>query len=245
MRFSTMIFPQYEVARGMCVAILGGGGKTSLLHRLGSELAEYFPRVLITALTKSARHSEHPIFLLNEVLRDKIPGLFQQSNPLCIMNNAVGIDKLTGICEADLAFLSNNSDCTIFEADGARNLPLKAHLPHDPIVPEFTNHVIILVGADVVNTRLVDGKVHRPELFQQKWGIADKTRLDSDFIAHVLTAPQGYQEKISSGTQPCYFVNKGDQYPEAAAELARAIRRRTDAPIFWGSVHGNFLEIIR
>lgn len=240
-----MIFPQPKDAQGACVAILGGGGKTSLLHRLGFELAAYFPRVLITALTKSARHAEHPVFLLDDLLRDKIPGLFPQSNPLCIMKSEASIEKLIGISVDDLKLLRKMSDCTLFEADGARNLPLKAHLPHDPVVPGFASHVIILVGADVVNTTPADGKVHRPEIFKQKWAVTDNTVLDADFIAKVLTTHQGYHEKISASTQPCYFVNKGDRFPKAATELARAIRKQTEAPIFWGSVHSDFLESVQ
>lgn len=245
MQFTRMIFPQIEQAQDACVAILGGGGKTSLLHRLGSELAHHFPRVLITALTKSARHTEHDIFLLNDLLIDKIPAYFDQSNPLCIMGSEAGPDKLSGISTADLAHLWKMSDCTIFEADGARNLPLKAHLPHDPVVPAFANHVIILVGADVVNTTLTDGKIHRPDVFQEKWSIMSNTVLDADFIASVLTSPKGYHEKIQHPTQGCYFVNKGDHYPEAAKELARAIRKQTDEPVFWGSVQGDFMEAIK
>ena len=131
---------------------------------------------------------------------------------------------------------------TLFESDGARNLPLKAHLPHDPVVPSFTTNVVILVGADVVNTTLADGRVHRPELFREKWKIAPDEPLSVDFIARVVTSHRGYLEKIPDGISRIYFVNKGDAYRENTQLLAKAISIQTNAMVFWGSIRREFWE---
>ena len=163
MQFASMFFPQLDQAAGACIAILGGGGKTSLLDRLGVELATCFPRVLLTALTRSARYSKHTVFFLQDVVLAKLPQLFSQNNPLYIMSDIAGPAKLAGIAAADLKRLRGFANCTVFECDGARNLPLKAHLPHDPVVPDFATLTVILVGADAVGTRLPDGRVHRPD----------------------------------------------------------------------------------
>ena len=240
MQFSTMLFPDPTAAQNTCVAIMGGGGKTSLLHRLGTELAQHFPRVLMTALTKSAQHSEHNIHFINDVTSATLPELFAQNRPLCVMGKAVGTEKVSGLAPEQLELLCAQADCTIFECDGARNLPLKAHLSHDPEVPKFATQVIILVGADVVGTPLTDGLVHRPEIFQERWSLKPDLVLDVDFIAEVVTSPNGYLEKIPFGQPITYFVNKGDRFPESAETLARAIYRKTNEPVYWGSVRGDF-----
>ena len=235
-----MLFPDPTASQNACVAILGGGGKTSLLLRLGNDLSQMLPRVLLTALTKSASHNEHPIHFLDNVAPAAIHTLFLRDNPVCIMGRAVSPEKLAGINEGDLGALMGHADCTIFECDGARNLPLKAHLPHDPPVPEFATHVVILIGADVVNTRIRDGLVHRPDIFQEKWAVNDAQMLDADFIAEVVTSTQGYLEKIPFRQPITYFINKGDRFPESAVTLARAICRKTSARVCWGSVRADF-----
>ncbi len=242
MQFASMFFPQLDQAAGACIAILGGGGKTSLLDRLGVELAARFPRVLLTALTQSARHSNHAVFFLQDAVSAKLPQLFSQNNPLYIMADIAGPKKLSGIAAADLKRLNGFANCTVFECDGARNLPLKAHLPHDPVVPDFATLTVILIGADAVGTRLPDGRVHRPEIFQEKWHIKPGTVLNAEFIAEVVSSRTGYLEKVPVGMPVGYFINKADQFPETARSLALAIRKRTRAPVFWGSVQGDFWE---
>ncbi|MCF7902506.1 MAG: putative selenium-dependent hydroxylase accessory protein YqeC, partial [Candidatus Marinimicrobia bacterium] len=136
------------------------------------------------------------------------------------------------------------ADVTLCESDGARNLPLKVHLPHDPVVPPFTTQVVILVGADVVDTSLTDGRVHRPELFREKWQISPDEPLSVDFIARVVTSTCGYLEKVPDGISRIYFVNKGDEHRENAQLLARAIGTQASAPVFWGSIRRGFWESV-
>lgn len=218
---------------------MGGGGKTSLLHQLGEEFSQIVPRVIMTALTRSAVHPEHPILFADQIPNLDLTPFFRDHIPLCIMGGREQ-NKLTGISQNQLAQIYLQADVTLFESDGARNLPLKAHLPHDPVVPGFATQVMILVGADVVDTTLMDGRVHRPEVFREKWQISQDEPLSVDLIARVVTTTHGYLEKVPAGLAKYYFVNKGDHYREKAQRLARAIARQTDAPVFWGSIRHGF-----
>ncbi|MBC8403437.1 MAG: putative selenium-dependent hydroxylase accessory protein YqeC [Candidatus Marinimicrobia bacterium] len=241
MDFSILAIPDHEPAPNSCIALLGGGGKTGLQQRLGWELSHQHNRVLLTSITKSAFHSEPKIICRAEIVDDDLSPWFTRHNPLCVMGTGLNTHKVKGIKIAELEQFKNQADITIVECDGARNRPLKVHRDHDPLVPDFFDQVIVIVGADVVGTTLSQGLVHRPELFATYWGIADNFVLTSTFIAEVVTSQKGYSSKIPSHLPRTYFVNKTDAHPGQASALARAIFTVSGQPTWYGSVQKDSL----
>ena len=242
MQFYQIISDKIEEAKGSCIALLGGGGKTALLHKLADEFAKYYSSVLQTSLTKTAfNHSDKPL-ILKEIDIYKLDSIKLDKNPLFIIGEKINNEKLRGISEADLDIIRHQFDITIFECDGARNKPLKAHTDYDPTVPDFTTHVIIIVGADVINTKISDGLVHRPELFCKMWDVNPDRKLKIDFMVKVLTSEDGYHSKIPNNVEIVYFVNKWDGHQKNAKELAMALYEKTGKPTFYGSVQNDVMK---
>ncbi len=233
---SGMVFPEPSKAEGGSIAIIGGGGKTSLLHRLGRELAGCYPRVLLTSLTRSAHLPGQETFFLSDLDENRLSYLIERHNPAFVMGAAIDEHKLSGITEEELERIRLLADVCVFECDGARNLPLKAHNEHDPAVPEFASHAIIVVGADVVGTTVGDGLVHRPELFLRRWNIGPDMVLDSKFVARVVTSREGYLSRVPRNVECVYFVNKADASPRAAEKLALDILAESGRRTFYGSL---------
>ena len=244
MNFSDLIFKDTAGSQQLCVGILGGGGKTALLHRLGNELACEHAPVILSSLTKAGISAQHPVHLYAEFAAEETREDLLQENPVYIMQDYEHAEKLLGLAEAELFELLQASAMTVFECDGARKRPLKAHQPFDPVMPHFTTHAIIVVGADAVGAK-VDGKrVHRPELFRELWQVNANTILEPALIAKVVTSQYGYLQKVPADIPVLYLVNKADAYPQAAGELARAINRISKAPVFMGSVKQGSLEAV-
>jgi len=242
MHFYQLITDNIKDAKGSCIALLGGGGKTALLHKLANEFAQFYPSVLQTSLTKTAfDQSDNPI-ILNEIDTDKLDSIKLDKNPLFLIGDKITNDKLKGISETVLDRIRRQFDITIFECDGARNKPLKAHTEYDPQVPGFSTQIIIIVGADSVNTKINDGYVHRPELFCKKWNVKPSFQISIDFIVKVLTSEKGYHSKIVNNSNIIYFVNKWDHHRVNAEKLAQAICHKTGKPTFFGSVQKNVLN---
>lgn len=237
-----MIFDLPQDVTRATIGILGGGGKTSLMHKLGEELSARDGKVVLTSLTKSGHSSEHALHFYADIIADIGEVDRFKPNPLYIMGRQEADDKLIGIGEAELSTIKRTANFTIFECDGARKRPIKAHQPHDPMLPEFTTHAVIVVGADAVGAK-VDGKlVHRPELFREIWNVNANYELEPGFIAKVLTSHYGYLQKVPKGVHLAYLVNKADEFPEAARILAKALFKLTDAPVFHGSLEKNELH---
>lgn len=242
MQFHQLITEEIKNAENHCIALLGGGGKTALLHKLADEYSQSFPAVLQTSLTKTAFHKSDKPLILNEIDIVKLDSIKLDNNPLFIIGEKLSDNKLKGISENELNKIREYFNVTIFECDGARNKPLKAHTDYDPTVPNFTTHVIIIIGAEVIKTKINDGFVHRPELFCKTWNVNPELKLDIDFIVNVLTSQKGYLSKVSHETEITYFVNKWDIHQKNAEDLALAIHKKTNNPTFYGSVSKNILE---
>ncbi|MFH1852458.1 MAG: selenium cofactor biosynthesis protein YqeC [Candidatus Neomarinimicrobiota bacterium] len=245
MDFTALAFPDGAPVAGACIALLGGGGKTGLQQRLGRELVQVFGRVLLTSITKSAFHTDPKIICRDEIGSGDLATWFARHNPLCVMGTCLNAHKVDGITMDELEQFKDQADVTIVECDGARNRPLKVHCDHDPMVPDFFDRVIVIVGADVVGTTLADGLVHRPERFREFWGIADNFVLTPAFITRVVTSEKGYSSKIPPAIPRTYFVNKTDAHPGQASALARAIYAASGRPTWYGSVQKDHLEPVQ
>lgn len=119
-------------------ALMGGGGKTTLLFALGAYLAGAGKRALLTTTTHLGWRPEalapKDVEALNERL---LPGK-------AVLAGYPGGHKLTGIPVEWYPCLS--ADQIIAEADGSRGRPLKFHRSFEPAVPEGTGLLIQLAG---------------------------------------------------------------------------------------------------
>lgn len=132
-------------------AIIGGGGKTTLLYRLAREL-EGRGSVIVTTST----HIFKPMDLPFALTAGKVSGI------LC-----VGMPCENGKLSApqqSFRELTALADYVLVEADGSAGRPLKAHAPHEPVIPPEADQVICVVGASGLNHPAAE-KVHRPERF--------------------------------------------------------------------------------
>lgn len=236
MDFFNILFDKYENAKNTCIGLIGGGGKTTLLFRLGQELSKNFQRVLLTSITKAGPSPNLPIHLRPLTENHYLEKLFDKENPLYLLDAKIGPDKYRGINTPQLAKILSSVDVCVVEADGARSCPLKVHMGEDPILPDFITHAIILIGADAVNTKLNGGKVHRPDQFRKFWHLPKDAKLTPDLIAHIVTHPKGYLSRLNSSVTPVYFINKADLFPSQAVLLSKAVYKQTSFPVYYGSI---------
>ena len=238
-QFYEILFDNSRHAAGKTIAFLGGGGKTSLLLKIGGELSKYYDRILLTSLTKSENILPDNTLTLSEYETEQ-ENSYMTLNPLFIMKCMGEDNKWQGLKAEEIERISSKFDFTLIECDGAKKLSLKGHNNYDPVVPDYCDAVIIVAGADVVGSRICAGKVHRPELFKTLWGLQEEDELSIDLIVEVLTTRKGYLSKLPNEIERIYFVNKADKYPKQAEALAAALRRKFSGKMFWGSLQAGY-----
>ena len=143
-------------------AVIGSGGKTTLLRTLSRELPG---TVILTTTTHILPFEGVP--LLTAPTEDEVRAALARSRVLCL-GTPVAEGKLTAPA-LPFSVLADAADYVIVEADGSKRLPLKAHASHEPVIPENTRKTVCVVGASGFG-KPVEQTVHRPELFCARTG---------------------------------------------------------------------------
>lgn len=200
-------------------AVIGGGGKTTLLRALGEELAGRHT-VLLCTTTNIFPFPDLPCARTAAELDALRPG----HRLLCAGTDVPGTGKLTAP-ETPMALLAERFDYVLVEADGAARRPLKAHAPHEPVVPPEADQTICVVGASGFG-RPISEAAHRPERYALLAGVSEAAEAAPETEAAVLTA-EGLHTRI--------YVNQVET-PSALAD-AKALAALLDCPVLAGSLH--------
>ena len=159
-------------------AVIGSGGKTSLLRVLAQELS-HRGTVLLATTTHIMRPNWCPFAATAAELCDG----FAHSPIVCAGSyNPEG--KLTA---PDFPGWQYAANFVLVEADGSKRLPAKAHAAWEPVIPSGTANVIWIVGASGLGKPINDA-VHRPELFCERCGCELTDTATPERVAQVLNA---------------------------------------------------------
>ena len=182
-------------------AIIGSGGKSTLLRALGLELMRAGGRVLLCTTTHMFPVAGVPWDGSSRRL-DAAPWRPEASHvPGCTCEACAGLAR-GSICQAGvldpetgklsapaepLNELAQRFDYVLAEADGSKRLPLKAHAPWEPVVPVGTTNVVWIVGASGFG-RPINEAVHRPKLFCERCGCKPTDTATPERVAQALDA---------------------------------------------------------
>lgn len=215
------ISPILEITQGV-TALIGGGGKTTLLLTLARELRRR-GTVILTTSTHILPPESLP--LLCHASREDIRRALDVHGVVCVAERSGEGEKLTAP-EAGFDTLAALADFVLVEADGAKRLPLKAHAPHEPVIPPCAEKTVYVLGADGFG-RPIHEVCHRPERYAALCGAAETDIVTPQRAAQVLLA-EGY------GTGWVYVnkVETQEQWDSAAAFAACL-----PGPVAAGSLH--------
>ena len=220
---------ELDAAAPPVVALVGGGGKTSLLFRLGREARERGRSAVLTGTTRFTT----PPALSGDVTLIAIgaPGPAPDLARAIAANATVVVHagseakaRWTPIEEsiADAIAAMPGLGLLVLEADGSKMRPFKAPAEYEPVIPASATHVVAVVGLHALDAPLDDAHVHRPEQIRAIVGSEDTASID--VIARVLTDVRGGRKAVEERAFTV-LVNQADLDPDRALALARAIRQ--------------------
>lgn len=169
------------------VSVIGSGGKTSLLSVLAQELPG---AVILCTTTHMLPFPEYP--LLSGDDGEEIKAGLTRSRVVCL-GKRNGQGKLTAPA---LPFpqLRALAPWVLVEADGSKHLPLKAHAPHEPVIPPESSQTILVAGASGFG-QTVRQAVHRPERFCSLTGVRPEEMITPELAAMAILR-EGLAQKI-------------------------------------------------
>lgn len=206
-----------EICRGV-TAVIGGGGKSTLLRTLGEELAQHHS-VLLCTTTKIMPFAGIPWAETAEAL----DCLRRQHRLLCAGTILPDSGKLTA-SQVPMAQLVAWFDYVLVEADGSAKRPLKAHAAHEPVIPVEANQTICVVGASGFGRAIAEA-AHRPE----RYAALARTTVDA-----IATPETEATVLLSEGLHDRIFVNQVETAEKM--EYAQALAKRLACPVLAGSL---------
>ena len=199
-------------------AIIGGGGKSTLLRALAEELSRD-ARVIVATSTKMYVPDWCPVVL--GASPDDVQAALSEAPIVC----AGSIHPPTGkLAEPRAAF----SDLVCLA-----DYVLKAHAEHEPVIPACAGRTVCVVGVDGLGAP-VSQTCHRPQIFAQLAGVSVDDAVTPEAVAAVLCA---------EALHDVVLINK----VETAADwqAARRIAALCDTPAVAGSLWRDDLRCLR
>ncbi len=211
------------------IALVGGGGKTTLMFALTDELRRNRKRVFASTTTKVWHREalEYEKILLVEDAADwkkkKTEGLSSERT-VFVGRSILDSEKVEGIRAslADEIFQDSNVHCLVVEADGSAGHPLKAPAEHEPVVPSSVTMVVAMMGLEAMSARLDEATAFRVEQVRKITGLEPGGILTPSALAKAFLHPAGLFKGTPGSARKVVFLNKGDLIEEEtkAEELA-------------------------
>lgn len=209
----------------MIIAVVGSGGKTSYIMEQARQYFKQGKRVLVTTTTHM--YAQEDTLFTNDA--QEICTCLQENGYCMAGQRAGGAEellpggdiadgggvvsetgrvKIRALSGDVFAQVSQCADVVLVEADGARGRPVKFPAEHEPVIPEGTDMIVVVMGYFAVGRR-VEEACHRPQLVCAHLGVP---------LSHCLT-----EADLHKLVQEGYFEPLSQQYPQAKIILKKSL----------------------
>jgi len=214
------------------VAVVGGGGKSTLCFALAEALHLAGARVIASTTTKVRQEEAEKfprlaLFVSGGPDPNALKKGLDEAGILFVGRKFLQNGKVEGISSthADDFFRMPDVDYVIVEADGAAGRPLKAPAAHEPVIPQSATLVIALMGLSALGKPLGPDMVFRPALFEALTGLSEGDILTPEGLAKAFDGKAGLFKNTPVSARRVVFLNQLDILPDhgAARDLARQV----------------------
>ena len=178
---------QIDYEKYPVIAVVGGGGKTSLIYRLTDELLDRDKKVIITTTTHMAGESELPFARGGDV--SDVKRLLDKEGYVIAAEYEEETGKYISLSEDKLDELKELCDVMLIEADGAKHHPVKVPEEWEPVIPRCADIVISVIGLDCLGQPICQS--------------AYRMERTSEFLKKSLEAPITEADIVKIATSIC------------------------------------------
>ena len=163
----------------MIIAIVGSGGKTTLLKNLAKQYREAGKTVFATTTTHMFIEEDT---LLTDNAETIIRALRETGYVMAGIPEGV---KFRSLSPKTFQAVCVHADVVLVEADGSKHKPLKFPNATEPVIPQHTDEIIVVWGPHSLG-RPAREVCHRLELVLECLGIDGDTPITRDHVARLL-----------------------------------------------------------
>lgn len=216
------------------LALVGSGGKSTALFQLARQMESPVIVCATTHLSLDQIELADQHFILEKL----------EDTNIIIDRPLFGVILLTGPVEGQRTlglrseimewlhqFCGYRSLPLLIEADGSRQLPLKAPAEHEPVIPDYVDTAVVVAGMLGVGKPLNAEWVFRSERFAERSGLQLEEETTPQALASVLSHPQGGLKGIPEGARRILLLNQADctEMQGLAREIANRVQSAYDS----------------
>lgn len=220
-----------DVNKKNIISFVGGGGKTSLIYKLGSELRELGKKIIVTTTTHMFMPKSNVVLTGK---KDDIIKLLHNENLITVgvvydeknakidcnkLKNRNILDsyeegnsqKISGLPKEIAESLIKIADFVLVEADGSKRLPLKVPAEYEPVILEGSNLVVGVCGIDAIG-KSINETCHRSNLVSKFLDTDEKHIINACDAAKILSSAEGQRKNLKCSYK--VIINKADTLTE-------------------------------
>lgn len=221
--------PALGIQRRDVVVFVGAGGKTTAMFRAARELAAQGWRTVTTTTTRigqdELRLTPHYL-MLGEPPRLPVDfaSVLAAHRNLFVFSDMAPPNKARGVSPGWLdEHLARHTalDVVLVEADGSRQLPLKAPRPHEPPIPSLATLVVPIASLSALGQPLDEEHIFGAALIAARTGHPPGEPITAALIATILGDGEMGLKDVPPGARVVPLLNSvADEALPAAREIA-------------------------
>ncbi len=217
------------------LAIIGGGGKSSMLVNIAGRFRLKNCKALFTTTTKmqpaeiGSAVGHNSCYLVNDY-QELLEAIDGQGNRPLFCHCGIRGDKVFGVEARWLAKLATERPNlpVIYEADGSRGLPLKLHAVDEPMLAQPSS-VMFLIGLCALGSNTRDTLHRFPKSGQRGCYV------DADYLVNLAT--MALDKLVILGSK-MIFLNQYELL--SSHEIQAMYTAKWNYPVFLGSVQRDY-----
>ena len=236
------------------MAIVGSGGKATLMYRLAGEAVDRGYAVVTTSTTHlhpPTSKQTRAFFVTGETpdWPTLVPPELKTRRHVTVLGARPRPDKLKGLDADELDRLVTicSPDLLLMKADGARARLFKAPGDHEPVVPAGTTRGVVVASLKSVGIRLNERQVHRPERVGRLTGLGQDEPVTPEVIAGVVSHPEAYRRAFPESVPLSLYLScAGDAESRALARrIVAAVPGSVFEGVYCGDIQRSQAQVIR
>lgn len=210
----------------MCriTAYVGAGGKTSSILEEVISLHQMGKRVIVTTTTRMKRPEKIPegTNRLTENLEEAAVQL--QNGEVVWYGHPAENGKFAGPHPEEWEQLYDLAETILVEADGSKRLPVKIPASHEPVIPDKTDKIIMVIGLSGLGKQIKE-VCHRLPMVLELLNKKENDALTEEDYVKILT--DGYIIPLRQKYPDCqYEIYLNQVKTPELSEAAERIRQR-------------------
>jgi probable selenium-dependent hydroxylase accessory protein YqeC len=221
---------------GSAAALIGGGGKTSLMARIAEESIQRNLPVILSTTTKLRRPCPIPAAKLHIGSSSPEPASFnRRGRPvLWVGGEYADGDKWIGPPREALEACIEESPAirggaVLVEADGSAGRPVKAPGSDEPVIPRGVTTVAAVIGLSALGRPVSEMTIHRMENFLRITGASPGEVITPELLIRLIVHPEGSFKAVPPGIRRLLIINQVDSDDQLPGALALGESALTEA----------------